>query len=965
MQYATILRAKAVLTVGIVGMLMLSGSPVSEMDARLHPFSPISIDEADSLMARLDDQERIAQLFVSRSVDSVDVFCAGYLYSSASNLMHRSETDPNGIPYFIGLDLIESKDFSISEEQLSATNDLNLVGKYARAIGVNLKAKGFNFIVGPSLDLHTNDFNPYTLKHSFSDDPEVVARFANAYVNGLRSAGLFSVVGSFPGIGNMEHVSDQETPLIASKKSQLFGHDLIPFKTLINAGIQNIMVANAYAPALDSSFQALASSSIRVHNALRGDLGFNGLAWSDLTYVQTGKKTQEMVVNHLKAGTDVLIVEGDVRENIRYIEEAIEKGLITQTLIDAKCKRVIQSKLWYELNASKSKPAKRPELDQVLREREVIQNSLTLLRNDDNLIPLKRLDTLSMAIVRIGDQPDPNLVEHHYRYSDIPVFELGFENLESDFSKFQKLQSQYNLVIIIANPELETERKGFGIGAHYQSVIERLAYPQQSIFVWNGNPKALLYVSNIPSIRAIISGYRETDLSSDFTIQAIFGGRPFTGRLKRKIGDEFEREFGISTTKSRLSYGIPEEVGILSEYLVDIDKTVYLAISSKATPGAQVWFAKDGMVVVDEAYGYHRYDDEPMDTVLKSDLYDLASITKIAGSVAGLMKLSQDSLFDLNDNLCDYLSEWVDTTEYMNMGLRDMLAHQAGLPSFIPFYQATLNKGIPRYDIYSIAQNDIYPYRVARELYINKAQPDKMFRQILAHKIKPDKKYLYSDVGYYFMLRIIEKQSGMKMEDYLDQVYYRPLGLSTMTYRPLLKFDKSRITPTEYDRYFRKQLIQGDVHDPGAAMLGGVGGHAGLFSNANDLGILMQMYLNGGIYGGERYFDSTIIADFVRCQFCENDNRRGAGFDKPLTSGKAGPSCGCTDLEAFGHQGFTGTVTWADPRDQVVYVFLSNRVYPDAENRKLAEMNIRTDIQQIFHDAVKKSKNQLEAGTQL
>ena len=265
-------------------------------------------------------------------------------------------------------------------------------------------------------------------------------------------------------------------------------------------------------------------------------------------------------------------------------------------------------------------------------------------------------------------------------------------------------------------------------------------------------------------------------------------------------------------------------------------------------------------------------------------------------------------------------------------------------------------KGVPRYDIYSIAQNETYSLRVARELYIRADQSDRMFRQIINHPIKAEKQYKYSDVGYYFALRIIEKQSGMPMDDYLNTKIYKPLGLTTMGYRPLERFDKARITPTEYDRYFRKQLVHGDVHDPGAAMLGGVGGHAGLFSNANDLGILMQMYLNGGDYGSVHYFDSTIIQDFVRCQFCDNNNRRGAGFDKPLTNGGSGPSCGCTSRDAFGHQGFTGTVTWADPDQKVVYVFLSNRVYPNADNKKLAHMNVRTDIQQVFYDAIEKSQ---------
>ena len=231
-----------------------------------------------------------------------------------------------------------------------------------------------------------------------------------------------------------------------------------------------------------------------------------------------------------------------------------------------------------------------------------------------------------------------------------------------------------------------------------------------------------------------------------------------------------------------------------------------------------------------------------------------------------------------------------------------------------------------------------------------------MFREVLNAKLQEEKKYKYSDVGYYFMQRIIERLSASSLDRYVDSVYYQPLGLTTMGYRPLERFPKERITPTEYDRSFRGQLIQGYVHDPGAAMLGGVGGHAGLFSNANDLGVLMQLYLNGGSYGGKKYFSPEVIEDFTRCQFCENDNRRGAGFDKPLTDGSAGPSCGCTDLEAFGHQGFTGTVTWADPGEDVVYVFLSNRVYPNANNRKLLELDIRTDIQQVFYDAIEKGK---------
>jgi len=487
-------------------------------------------------------------------------------------------------------------------------------------------------------------------------------------------------------------------------------------------------------------------------------------------------------------------------------------------------------------------------------------------------------------------------------------------------------------------------------------------YSKPSILVWNGNPNALRNLNNTDRYKAIIETYQNTDYTSDLVTQAIFGGRAIQGNLKRKVKDLYEKETGIATQKIRLGYGIPEEVGIARKDLKKLDEIANKGIEEVAYPGCQIFFAKDGIVVVNNAYGYHHYEKDHR--VKVDDLYDLASITKIAGSVAALTKLNSMGLFELDSTLSYYFGETVDTTEYANLTMREILAHQAGLAPFVPFYSKTLSKGSPKYDVYSLAKSEIYPNKVAREFYIRKGYEDVMFSQILNHPLSSEKKYKYSDIGYYFALRIIEIQSKMPMDMFLDSTIYRPLGLSTMTYKPLEKFNKSRITPTEFDRDFRHQLVHGDVHDPGAAMLGGVGGHAGLFSNANDLGILMQMYLNGGNYGGEQLIDSTILADYIRCQFCDNDNRRGAGFDKPLRESGNGPTCGCTNKEAFGHQGFTGTVTWADPGENVVYVFLSNRVYPSANNKKLAELNIRTDMQQAFYDAIKKNRELVKNDSQ-
>ncbi|MEM9022605.1 MAG: serine hydrolase [Bacteroidota bacterium] len=299
----------------------------------------------------------------------------------------------------------------------------------------------------------------------------------------------------------------------------------------------------------------------------------------------------------------------------------------------------------------------------------------------------------------------------------------------------------------------------------------------------------------------------------------------------------------------------------------------------------------------------------------------------------------------------------MDTTEqYLNMNLREMLAHQARLLPWIPFYQKTLVKGQPRYDIYSLAPSKTYPHRVAENLYIHKDYPQTILSRIVDSPLRKKHGYKYSDLGYYFLKEIVERQTGQPLDAYMHQAFYAPLGMTTMTYRPLEKFPKKRLVPTEYDLAFRKQQIQGDVHDPGAAMMGGVAGHAGLFSNANDLAKLMQLYLNGGTYGGEQLLTQATIDDFSRCQFCDDDNRRGAGFDKPTAPGESGPTCDCVSGNSFGHSGFTGTITWADTDEEVIYVFLSNRVYPDARNKKLVEMNIRTNIMQVVYDAVNNAK---------
>ena len=320
------------------------------------------------------------------------------------------------------------------------------------------------------------------------------------------------------------------------------------------------------------------------------------------------------------------------------------------------------------------------------------------------------------------------------------------------------------------------------------------------------------------------------------------------------------------------------------------------------------------------------------------------------------MKLYEEGHIHLDSTLSTYLPDIVNNTEYENIILKEMLTHQARLTPWIPFHFKTLHKGQPKYDVYSIKKSDYFDQRVAENMYIYSSYRDTIFQQIIKTALLKEKKYKYSDVGYYFFNEIIRRVKNTNQDQYVENEIYGRLGLNNIGYNPRDKWSLERIPPTEDDKIFRKQLIQGDVHDQGAAFFGGVGGHAGLFSNSNDLAVLMQMYMQYGHYGGDTLYDKEILELFTSSPYLKTHrNRRGIAFDKPVISGVGGPTCNyCSSNKSFGHSGFTGTLTWADPENGFVYVFLSNRVYPDAENRKILSLSIRTRIQKVFLDAIKK-----------
>ncbi len=580
----------------------------------------------------------------------------------------------------------------------------------------------------------------------------------------------------------------------------------------------------------------------------------------------------------------------------------------------------------------------------------IAEGAITLLQNKKDVLPLKNLDERKIALLTVGDKAEP-FRNRLAKYCDFQTFTVSSSPSPAESKAVIDKMADHNTVIVYIDRTHNNPKKNFGLTDAAIRLAETLGVEKEVILVHMGSPYALARLEHPDRFAAIVLGYQDEPELGRAAAGAIMGATPITGRLPVSIGTLFPAHTGLQIAEAvRLHYTSPMEFGYSPDAFALVDSIAFDGMAKRAYPGAQILVVKDGQVIYDKTFGSHTYDDQS--PVRQTDIYDLASITKIAATTISLMRLDDEGKFDLDAPLHIYFPEIDSISPYYNMQPRRMLAHVAGLKSWIPFYTKTLVKGQPRWDLYSKTESDRYPIPVAPMMYATKHIADSMMTELLASPLLEKHEYKYSDLGYYFLRGVIERVTHTRIDSFATQTFYRPLGLQTMGYLPLDRFPLDRTVPTEYDTKFRNQLIHGYVHDPGAAMLGGLGGHAGLFSNAEDLAVLMQMLLNKGTYGGERYLSKRVIDEYTRCQYCkdENDkNRRGAGFDKPVIPPGPGPTCKCVSFDSFGHSGFTGTLVWADPVENIIFVFLSNRVYPTAENNKLAKMNIRTNIQKEIY----------------
>lgn len=951
---------------------------------------------ADSLIEEMTLDEKIGQLFNVAAYSNRDekhtqevldqirkyhigglTFFQGAPYKQAQ--LTNIFQDSSRIPLMIAMDgewgLSMRLDSTIRypwQMTLGAVQDNELIYDMGKQIAEQFRRLGVHVNFAPVIDVNNNPNNPVINARSFGEDKRNVAAKGIAYMQGLQAGRVLACAKHFPGHGDTDTDSHISLPLVKHTKERIDSIELYPFKQLIAAGVSSMMTAHMHLPVYTPiPNQASSLSAAVVDTLLKQQLNYDGLIFTDglnMGGVARYQKSEDVDLQALQAGNDILLLSKDVPKAVEAIKKAIENNQLSEEQIHQSAYKVLKAKEWLQIHKKSRVDLKNlhedlNKPDYTFLKRKLVEKSLTLIRNEEQIVPIQSLKGKRIVSLALGEEDVPYQAFQRSLNLYASVDTMHFTSLP--VSKQKALMDTlltYDQIIVSIHKSNKHPWVKFEIDNEFKNFINILRLKKKIILDVFANAYSLHDFLGADFSQGLILSYQNSEAAQELSAQLIFGGIQAEGKLPVSVSTKMKAGDGLLSEQAiRLKYSMPQEVGIDWTEMAAIDSIVMEGIREKAYPGAQVYVAKDGNVIYHKTFGKHTYEGSRK--VQPSDLFDIASVTKIASSLLAIMHLDSEGKLSLDDKLGKHL-RMTRGTDYENIVIRDILAHQAGLAAWIPFYVKTMHHGMPQFGIYSKDSSKNFSIRVAEDLYMANSYRDSIFHRILYRaKVNKKKEYKYSDIGYYLLKEAVEEITGQPINDYVQAHFYQDLGMHRTTFLPLHAFNKAEIIPTEFDQFFRKQLVHGDVHDPGAAMLGGVGGHAGLFANANDLVKLMQMYLQKGSYAQKQYLNQSVVEEYTECQFCldsipqnAEENRRGAGFDKPQFHGEPGPTCECISLKSYGHSGFTGTYAWADPEEDLVYIFLSNRVYPNASNGKLVELNIRTRIQEKIYEAVANAK---------
>ncbi len=837
----------------------------------------------------------------------------------------------------------------------AVTND-SLIAEMGRQIAEQCTRIGINVNFAPDIDVNNEPNNPVIGFRSFGEDPDNVARKGTAYALALQNNGVLPSMKHFPGHGNTSTDSHHALPIIKNSLEEIEKIELYPFQYAIDKGVKGAMVGHLYFPALEPVVNKSSSLSENiVTDLLKKKMNYDGIVFTDgleMKGAYNGTDPDSVCLQALMAGNDILLLPINVESSMNIIIEAAKNNEDVRNRVEESCKKVLRHKYQIGLNDYKAQTAEKlhNDLNQnryyVLKQR-LYNEAVTMLENKKEILPLKKDSNKKIAVVTFGKD---NSVSLKLKESGIAntAFMIRKDASEEEVRRTAKQFKSYDYVILNIRNTSSYPSKNYGITPAMINFVKELPNSTKLIFNLFGSPYALDKFSFGRNLSSLLVGYEDNEMVANAMADILVGKMSPKGKLpvsvkKYKCGHGYEFKGFLS----------PETLPVAlidNQYIRKIDSLLVDGINQKAYPGCQVLAMKDGKIIFEGNYGKFTYEGEQ--GVHQDAVYDIASLTKLFASSFALMKLYDEGKLDLNSTLGDFFP-FMNQSDKGDIKLIEFLTHQSGMTPWIPIYKMTCKDKCLDVNYYRESIDEEHTVRVAKNMYLSEDFKYEIYDTIMKSELK-EKKYKYSDLGFYFVPDIVESITNQSFDSYLQETFFEPLNLNHICFRPLNKHDVNNIVPTEDDKYFRGQLLCGDVHDQTAALFGGVSGHAGLFSNARDLAVMMQLLLNGGYANGTQFISEETINYFTSAPFADNENRRGIGFDKPEIDPEVKyytPSKQ-SSMASYGHTGFTGTFAWADPANNLIVIFLSNRVYPTSDNNMLSKLNIRTEIHDLFYKAV-------------
>ena len=956
-----------------------------------HPEPPVSAyDWAYNKIKHMTLDEKVGQLFVLRAqsnwkekdikyleniIKKYQIGGVAFFKGTAERQVELTNRFQKlvDIPLFIAMDAecglgMRLKDAIKFPMQLTlgAVQDNNLIFDMGAEIGRELNRIGVNLNYAPVVDINNNPANPIINDRSFGENKKNVAAKGYAYMKGLQGRNIIACAKHFPGHGYTDVDSHKDLPVLNLDMDRLWNVELFPFRLLVDGGVKSIMTAHLHIPAIDNRKNRPTSLSAKaIKGILRDSLHFDGLVVTDALgmkavtkYFSPGKAAVEAFL----AGNDVLELPEDFKKAFNAIKKAVLNGTISQDRLDASLLRILMAKFnsgllqFKEIDTADILKDINTGEALALKE-DLYRNAVTFLGKSAETLPLLPEEYMSkIAVVSIGSNKPTSFQDRFATYFDGDNYNLPLKINAKEAKRYLKLLKDYDRVVVGLHNYKKRADVNFGFGDELLKMLSQLNKDTKLTLALFGTPYAL---KKFDKSYSIVMAYENDQLAQDMAAQAILGVFDVKGILPVTASADFKEGDGSTVLKAGvMGYAVAEHTGINGDSLqVKIGRIVQEMFDSAAAPGCQIVVAKDGNIIYDKCFGYWTYDLKRK--VTPDDLYGLASVTKVMATTMSVMKLQDEGKMSVFDKFSKYKLPGIDTSNKKDVVIMEAMAHHAALTPWIPVYRYTLDtingKVVRPRRYYRSKPEGDFTVKIADNMYLRKDYRDTMWKYLLDSPLLPEKKYKYSDLGLIMTKEVVEKVFGMPEDVYVEKNFYNPMGLKHTMYNPLRRFSKSQVAPSEKDDYWRMQIVQGYVHDMWAGMLGGVSGHAGLFSNARDLSRLLQMVLNGGVYGGKRFFHYPTIYLFTTRY--KNSTRRGIGWDmKELDKTK---ECNISELASpstFGHYGFTGTCAWADPENKIVYVFLSNRTFPTMKNRKMYKYNFRSKIQSAIYESMIKAK---------